>query len=238
MQTSDNKTLLIKYPTRQRPAKFMANLNAYIQKASAKHKLIFIISMDKDDISLNNPAIHKFLNSKNNEFVEIRYSYGESLGKIHAINRDIPDEPWDIIMSIADDMEPVDTNWDDIIVTDMLNNFSDLNGSLNYNNDPRLDDKGFTTLITLPIIGRKLYDKFGYIYHPSYKSEWCDNEQTLVFEQLKVLKHIDKRPIVHKWAENQDALMHRNMQIGFSFDKTTFEQRKANNFGLLIGASA
>jgi hypothetical protein len=70
------------------------------------------------------------------------------------------------------------------------------------------------------------------VYHPSYKSEWCDNEQTEVFETMGVLRHINTRPIIHKWAENQDDLMHRNMQVGQTFDKTLFLERKKNNFNL------
>ena len=201
--------ILLKYPTRNRPIKFMNNLNAYLDKASGKHKI-------KGDI-------------------DVIFSYGNSEGKIAAINREVPTTDWDIIISTADDMEPVEQGWDEIIVQDMIHEFPDLNGALNFNNDPRLEAKGregFKTLITLPVIGRKLYDRFGYIYHPAYKSEWCDNEQTEVFEELGVLRHIDRRPIVHRWAENQDALMQRNMQIGASVDREVYQHRKTINFNL------
>jgi hypothetical protein len=233
MQTSERKRILLKYPTRQRPAKFMANLTNYITKASGKHDILVVTTTDKDDVLMNNSLMHKFFSRFNKDGVEVRPSYGPSLGKIHAINRDIPDEPWDIIMSTADDMEPVEDGWDDIIVQDMMREFPNLDGCLNYNNDPRLEEKGpqgFHTLITLPVIGRKLYDRFGYIYHPDYKSEWCDNEQTEVFESLGVLRHIDRRPIVHKWSENQDALMQKNIQIGWGVDRETYAKRKATNF--------
>lgn len=235
MQTSERKTVLVKYPTRQRPSKFIRNLSAYIEKASGNHDLLFVVSMDENDVSMKNSIMNRFfeLSNEKRPFVKVKPFYGASQGKIHAINRDIPDEPWDIVMSIADDMEPVEDGWDDIIVQDMLREFPDLDGSLNYNNDPRLEEKGpqgFHTLITLPVIGRKLYDRFGYIYHPDYKSEWCDNEQTEVFESLSLLRHIDRRPIIHKWAENQDALMHRNMEIGWTVDRETYTRRKADGF--------
>jgi hypothetical protein len=236
MQHSDKKHIILKYPTRHRPMKFMENLNAYLKKISGKHKITVVITMDIDDSSMNNNPMRYYMNNKNTgEDISVTFSYGNSEGKIAAINRMVPTTDWDIILSTADDMVPVEDGWDDIIVQDMIREFPDLNGALNYNNDPRLEAKGaegFKTLITLPVIGRKLYDRFGYIYHPAYKSEWCDNEQTEVFEKLGVLRHIDRRPIVHKWAENQDALMQRNMQIGASVDCRTFEQRKAMNFEL------
>jgi hypothetical protein len=227
------KHILLKYPTRQRPEKFMSNLNSYLNKASGKHKITVIISMDTDDALLNNEHVRQFLESKNTDNVIVSFFYGESRGKIHAINRDIPNSSWDILISTADDMEPVENNWDDIIVNDMFSFFPDLKGSLNYDTDPRLDHKGpegYKTLITLPIIGRTLYNLFGYVYHPDYKSEWCDNEQTEVFESLGVLKHIKRRPIIHKWFENQDSLMARNMQIGSNYDKQMYMNRKSSGF--------
>ena len=225
--------IVLKYPTRQRPAKFMANLTNYITKSSGKHDLLVVVTMDKDDVLMNNTLMQRFFGRFNKDGLEVRTSYGPSLRKINAINRDIPNEPWDIVMSTADDMEPVEDGWDDIIVQDMMREFPDMSGCLNYNNDPRLEEKGpqgFHTLITLPVIGRKLYDRFGYIYHPDYKSEWCDNEQTEVFEKLGVLRHIDRRPIIHKWSENQDALMQRNMQVGWSMDRETYSKRKEKSF--------
>ena len=227
--------ILLKYPTRNRPIKFMNNLNAYLNKASGKHKITIVVTMDIDDSSMNNNPMRYFLTNKIKGDIDVIFSYGNSEGKIAAINREVPTTDWDIIISTADDMEPVEQGWDEIIVQDMIHEFPDLNGALNFNNDPRLEAKGtegFKTLITLPVIGRKLYDRFGYIYHPAYKSEWCDNEQTEVFEELGVLRHIDRRPIVHRWAENQDALMQRNMQIGASVDREVYQHRKTINFNL------
>jgi hypothetical protein len=201
--------------------------------ASEKHDLLVVVTMDDDDSEMNNDSSRDAFARLAEDGVEISYHYGPSNGKIAAINRDIPTGDWDIVVSTADDMEPVEDGWDDIIVQDMLRGFPNLDGALNYNNDPRLEDKGpdgYKTLITLPVIGRKLYDRFGYIYHPDYKSEWCDNEQTEVFESLGVLRHINRRPIVHKWAENQDALMRRNMQIGWGTDRQTYVRRKAAVF--------
>ena len=230
--------IILKYPTRHRPIKFMNNLDAYIAKASGKHKITVVVTMDIDDSSMNNNPLRYYMTNKIKGNIDVTFSYGNSEGKIAAINRGVPTTDWDIIISTADDMEPVEQGWDDIIVQDMLREFPNLDGALNYNNDPRLESKGsegFKTLITLPVIGRKLYDRFGYIYHPAYKSEWCDNEQTEVFEKLGVLRHIDRRPIVHKWAENQDALMQRNMQIGHSIDRDTYAKRKALGFDGVIG---
>lgn len=213
--------MIIKYPTRSRPEKFKKNLERYISTSSTQ--LTFIISMDLDDGSMNNNDIKSFLQSKNSERIILTYSYGESKGKIDAINRGIPKDGWSILVATADDMEP-SQDWDLEIIKDFNGDFFK---AINYNTDPRVAD--FKTLITLPIIGKKLYDHFGYIYHPAYKSELCDNEQTAVFERMNILTHIDKKIIEHKWHENQDELMRNNIIKGYT-DRSTFEQRKTAGF--------
>ena len=235
MLKNESKHLLLNWATRQRPGKFMKNLDAYLSMASGKHRITVVVSMDKDDLLCNNQHFRKFLDNKKSETVEVIYSYGESLGKIAAINRDIPATPWDILISTADDMEPAEQGWDDIIVQDMIREFPNMDGALNYNDDPRLvekDAEGYKTLITLPVIGRKLYDRFGYIYHPDYKSESCDDEQTIVFTRLSVLKHIDSRPIFHNFKPWHDELMIRNMHVGQTIDRKKFLERQEKNFDM------
>ena len=90
MLNNESKHLLLNWATRQRPGKFMKNLDAYLTMASGKHRITVVVSMDKDDLLCNNQHFRKFLDNKKSETVEVIYSYGESLGKIAAINRDIP----------------------------------------------------------------------------------------------------------------------------------------------------
>lgn len=236
-----NMHLLLKYPTRSRPLKFMNNLNAYLEKASGKHDITVMVTMDIDDSTMNNNPMRYYLTGKIGGRINVRFSYGESRGKIAAINRDVlMDIPWDVLVSTADDMEPQEKDWDDTILTDLIREFPDTNGSINYNTDPRLETtadgrpEGWKGLITLPVIGRKLYERFGYIYHPDYISESCDDEQTLVYTKLGVLRHIDRRPIFHNFVPWHDELMVRNMQIGQTVDRKKFMERKAINFGLPV----
>lgn len=97
--------ILLKYPTRNRPIKFMNNLNAYLDKASDKHKITIVVTMDIDDSSMNNNPMRYFLTNKIKGDIDVTFSYGNSEGKISAINRGVPTAEWDIIISTADDME-------------------------------------------------------------------------------------------------------------------------------------
>lgn len=220
--------ILINYPSRSRPHLFMSTIKNHIEKLSGKHDVIFLIKIDQEDISMNNQRILKYIDSLNSDKVKLFvHVLPDCKGKIDSINRYVSDYDWDLLFCTADDMTILEQNYDDIIANEISVNDSIC---LNYNCDDRLND--FKSLIIFPIITRKLYDKFGYLYNPEYISEWCDNEMTEVYSQLGYLKHIDKRIIHHKWRErNDDTLMSRNIERGLR-DKDVFAKRKITNFGL------
>ena len=75
----------------------------------------------------------------------------------------------------------------------MKQHFPDLDGCVHF-------DDGNTNgeLITFSILGKKLYDHFGYIYHPDYKSLYCDDEFTQEVRSMGKEKYIDKIIISHE----------------------------------------
>jgi hypothetical protein len=95
---------------------------------------------------------------------------------------------------------------------------------------------------TLCILGKKYYDRFGYIYHPSYKSFWCDNEFTDVANELGKQTFIDKVIIRHvhpDWIQRDAATakMYENIHKtgGNGVDETfiknlPFEQADARTY--------
>ena len=215
--------ILVNYPSRSRPHKFFKIITDYHTKSSGKHSIHYLIKIDSNDYSMNPDRIAAFCRKVGVDFTLLVLP--DCKGKIDAINRGVNLENHDFVVCIADDMNVEETGWDDILVRDFGGDYS---LSLNYNIDPRLGD--YKSLLVLPIIGKDLYNRFGYIYHPSYVSEFCDNEQTEVFEQLQKNKHIDRKVFYHDWDNNQDALMQRNIRIGHGIDKTTYEKRKSASF--------
>ena len=133
------------------------------------------MSCDSDDDSMTRTPVK-------DEFERImgrvnwhRIMYGESKTKIEACNANMNeiDYPWDIVMLVSDDMIPVVRGYDDVIRSHMMASFPDTNGILWFNDGHQKD-----ALNTLSIMGRKMYESFGYIYHPAYKSFYCDTEFT------------------------------------------------------------
>ena len=216
--------ILFKYPSRSRPNIFKRNIKSYISMLSGKHRYEFIVSMDNDERTMNNHNIKSFLNS----FPDVKYFYDNNKCKVQACNANIEKafEDWQILVLVSDDMVPQIQGYDDIIYQEFISHFPDFNGALFFP-DGRIDNG----LNTISIMGRKLYDHFGYIYHPSYISLWCDNEYTDVLKSMNKLPFINKVIIKHKWVgENCPDELHRKNESYYSRDEQNYKTRKANGF--------
>lgn len=218
---------LFKYPSRSRPNTFQKILDRYYNFLSGKHKYEFIVSLDEDDVTMNNNAMKDFLNKKDG----LSYYYGINKSKVQAINAnmDKAKSDWDILFLISDDMTPKVKGFDDIIAQNMSNFFPEKDGFLHYN-DGRVGKR----LATLTVMGRKMYDNWGYIYNPDYISLFCDNEQTDVAKSIKKYKYFDIVLAQHDWHggrndHSRDALYTRNESY-FGIDKKMYEKRKKYGF--------
>lgn len=178
--------ILFKYPTRDRPLKFSRCLTEYY-KLIADKNFRFVVTADNDDQSMNNPQLKAYLE----QIPQCEYFFGNNDSKISAINADIPEDDWDILVLVSDDMIPEVAGFDNIIREKMTEHYPDLDGVLWFFDGWRRD------LNTLCILGRKYYDRFGYIYHPAYKSFWCDAEFTEVAAKLGKQTFIDQVIIRH-----------------------------------------
>ena len=117
-------------------------------------------------------------------------------------------------------------HWD-VVIRDAFNNTLD---KVVHFNDGYTGQK----LMTLALMGKPYYDRFGYIYNPEYKSLWCDNEMMQVGKLLDRYEYRDEVLFRHVHYSNMkglemDNLMKRN-EAFYHIDKQTFERRRANNF--------
>ena len=218
--------LLIKIPTRSRPERFFKMLNIYYAKLSKTIPYAFLISCDTDDATMNNKTVIERLE----QYPHLSYHFGNSKTKVEAYNADMDKhDDWDIILVTSDDMEPIVQNYDVAIVQKMIEYFPDYDGVLNFS-----DGNAGPTLNTYPIIGKKYYDRFGYVYAPCYKSIWCDTELTMVSKILRREKIFNQCILRHNhpaWGLGQaDTLFHKNEADGRVSDQQTFLDRRKYNF--------
>lgn len=214
--------ILVKFPTRSRPEKFIYVLGKYISM-SMTGNVRYLVSIDKDDPTMTSDVVYK-ARGMGAEVIS-----GMSDCKIHACNRDMEQSgDWDILVLASDDMIPMKAGWDSYIRAAFGMYFPDTDGVVHFSD-------GHTQLNTQCILGRKYYERFGYIYHPAYKSLWCDNEFQQVAWILDKCVFVNETIIEHQHYSNgfgkRDALMMSTESL-YDIDKRTYDKRKMINFGL------
>lgn len=221
VEADDSMRLLIKYPSRSRPDRFIKTFELYKSMLSGRHDVSFLCSFDTDDETMNNPDMRNWVSTQG---ALVKAFWGESKSKIEAINADLEKaDDFDILLLASDDMIPEIRGYDDVIAEDMQTYYPYNNGVLHYN-DGRMGE----ALNTLCILGKSYFDYFGYIYNPEYISVYADNEFTDVSRKLNRATYIDNVIIRHVWTDiGFDALYSRNENHElYAKDRATYESRK------------
>jgi hypothetical protein len=218
--------ILLKCPTRSRPQKIISALNAYMRFANHPEHMGVAVSCDEDDVTMSRNLVHEELHRLLSKTAWHRIFMSQNKSKIEACNANMNEIEWnwDIVVLVSDDMLPQIQGYDDIIRSHMT---PDLDRILWFN-DGHQGDK----LNTLTIFGRAMYDRFGYLYHPEYKSLFCDTELTdLCRGELKSkCTYVDYCIIRHEhpgtgYAQNMDELYERNQKF-WNEDMYTYIRRK------------
>ena len=225
LEVMNNLKLLIKFPTRSRPEKFFSVLEKY-RTFQATDNVQYVVSCDIDDTTMNNENVIDKLTSYN----DLDFYFSKNTSKVQACNADLSNKSFDIILLASDDMIPVKYGYDAFIKNSMESLYPDLDGVLWFSD-------GFQgkNLNTLSILGKKYYNRFGYIYNPEYKSLYCDQEFTQVSLMLNKTTYIDTCIIKHEQYsiinEEPDELYVKNDSLQ-NIDLEVFKKRAARNFNL------
>lgn len=215
--------ILVKFPTRTRPYKFLTVLRKLVAFSNPEN-VKYLITIDDDDPTMRGDIV--FVCEKMCK--DIQFVSGKSNNKIHAVNRDMDQAgDWDILILMSDDMIPVKIGWDDIIIETMKREFPDGDGVLFF-------PDGYTELNTLCIMGRKYYERFGYIYHPSYHSLFCDNEFHEVADRLGKHYKDTQTLFKHEHPYNSQNVRHDNLyninNRWHKDDQKNYQNRKRQGF--------
>ena len=206
--------ILYNFATRSRPQKMLNTYNSVMKHS----KGIFCIKIDTDDaITLNSPQYAEIALKSN-----VAIKLGTSTSKIHAINRDISIDGWDVLVNISDDMV---FHTDHDIEADFKGNYDQ---AIHYP-----DGHVNNLLMTMSVIGKDYYNRFGYVYHPSYVSLWCDNEAQDVAQALNRYQYINKHFFTHHhpaWTKEQRDDLGKQCDRWYRADEKMYLHRKALKF--------
>jgi len=217
--------LVIKFPTRGRSNKFLNVLRKYVEFLDDKTTEI-IVSCDNDDEDMNQPHVKEVLDTYNN----VKVYYGDNKTKIEAVNANVENIDFDILLLASDDMIPVKKGYDSIIKNNMKKYYPDTDGILWFN-----DGYQGKKLNTLSILGKKYYDRFKYIYNPNYISVWCDNEFMTVGDILGKQTYFDDVIIQHQhpdWGYGVRDQIHSLNMKNERHDRELYNKRKMINFDI------
>lgn len=212
---------LINFASRSRPALFhkcMDNLRQCFTNYNV------VLKVDRND-----PTLREYLSKA---YPEIILQLGHSDSKVHAINRDIPDCDWYILVNTSDDIIWKEGAGEQIkreIGNDTFLHFPEVYVDSQVN-------KGKDNISVVSIMDWSYYTRFGYIYHPDYKSLWCDNEATEVARRLGRYKFVNKYIFEHMHPAAGKAVKDEQYRYTESFssaDKQTFLKRQKVNFGII-----
>ena len=217
------KKFLFKFPSRGRPEKFKYTLTEHLKHLSNENEYKFIFTFDENDLTMNNQEIVDFIEELN---INHKIFYGNSQNKIEAINADLENETdFDVLMLIADDMYPNSFNYDKIIEEVIVNSDLGLDIVIHFNTA-----RWANILDIWCVMGRTYYERFKYIYHPDYKSIFCDNEYTEVATFLNKRVFSEHSPFHHENISGDDTEV-KNWQFNHE-DWVTYEERKKLNYNL------
>lgn len=217
--------ILIKFPSRGRPVQFKNVFKKYVSNLSGKHDVKFVFTFDNDDAEMNNPEIISYLN---NLKLNLEYYFGNNSNKIEAINANMENQVFDILILASDDMVPCIQNYDDEIVKKFESSGLGLDCII-HTHTARWSD----ILDINCIMGRDYYKRFNYIYYPEYKSIFADNEYTDVSKMLKRNVFTPNFcPFRHEW-KGGDKTEIKNHNFNHE-DYKVFELRKKINYGIVL----
>lgn len=220
---------LFKFPSRGRPERFFMSLDSIVMNISDEDYYHVSATLDIDDLSMNDT---KVLN-KIKEYKHVSIEWGTSKSKIDAINRSMPNIPFDILICVSDDTLFNIYGFDTMVGIDMLNWFPNMDGLLHY---PDQDAKEY--LATLYVAGRKWWEfRNKNIYHSSYKSLWCDNEEMKVAQLCGKYKYCGYQINLHlnpAYGHLLKDAMFLEQQGHWEVDERNFHEREARNFDLKL----
>ena len=224
--SSSDAVILFKYPSRGRPDRFFRSLDSIVNNLANTACYHVACTLDTDDEEMNNTQVRERIAKYENVSVQ----WGLSESKIHAVNRDFPDLAWDIIINMSDDMVFTRKGFDNHIRNEMQAAFPANDGLLHFP-----DNDAGARLATLYIAGKGFYDRFGYIYHPGFKSLWCDNLVQEIAQALGKYHLLDYGINQHlnpAYGHAPKDPMFVRQQKDWNHDKNLYLQIKARGYDL------
>jgi hypothetical protein len=190
------------HPSRSRPNKSLTTTSQWLSRAGVDVELI--VSIDDND-----PLRHDYLKQYTGiDPFRIKVISNNNHSAVEAINNAAKESKGDILIVVSDDTDCPD-NWGKLIL-------NAVQGREDY--VLRVDDGIQDWIVTMPVMDRVYYNRFGYVYYPEFSHMFCD---TFLTHQADALGKIIWR--------NDIVFTHLHYSVRKS-DKDEVSKRADNTF--------
>lgn len=208
------------HPSRHRPSWCFDTMEKWLSR-STFNDLEYIISLDYDD---------EMLTYYKQEYLDhardIKMLYAENKCCVDAVNYAAKYAVGDILIVVSDDFNDPPQDWDRFILEAVKEKTDWI---------LKTQDGQQPWIITLPIMDRIYYNRFGYIYHPEYEHMYADTDMTSVAEYLG-LKITSNLRIPHNHysvtGKVDDVTIKANATYPHGY--LVYKKRFLENFGIPI----
>lgn len=184
------------HPSRKRPKRSFETVDCWLNSAVSKD-IEVIISIDETETYKD--RYWQYYGSKSNCRLIVR----DNRCAVDAINNAAKEATGDILIVVSDDTD-CKYKWDQDII-------QATHGKEDF--VLKVYDGIQNWMVTMPVMDRKYYERFGYIYYPEFKHMFCD---TFLTHQADALKKIIWR--------NDITIRHNHYSVTKSQkDETTFK---------------
>lgn len=214
-----NMRISIIHPSRGRAKQAFETAKRWIDNSVNVH-FEYILSLDYDDDQLS--EYKTLFGSHSNDFLLLIDDNRQSA--IEAINWGAQKATGDLIIVISDDFDcPI--RWDELLK-------KEVSGKSDF--VLKTQDGIQKTLVTLPIVDRVWYERYGYIYHPDYRHMYADQELTSVAIMTGRFLQSDLIfPHLHYTVgKSQRDYINEKNDSTYAQGNEVLIQHRANNFGI------
>lgn len=205
------------HPSRSRPEMAKQTISKWVNRADNAFE--YILMHDSDERKL-----YETINSEFGYPTVMVYTR-DNKSAIEAINIGAKFAHGDILIIVSDDTDCPE-HWDTLLL-ESLKDKSDY--------IVKTQDGLQKTLITMPIMDRAYYNRFGYIYHPDYLHMHCDEEMTIVGHMLDRVITLDLLFQHNHYTTGKmqmDAINVKNNST-WAHGQCTLDRRAKDNFGIV-----
>lgn len=184
----------------------------YLEDMNPYDSISILNDLNSNIADKDNTKIY-FMSQNDFDFSPHTFSYFEERNMAKMINYNLDQLDWDIFLPILRPCITTTKGFDVFIKEIYKQKFPNLDGVL------WLNDNMQTEINTIPVIGKRYYDNFGYIYNPAYAKKNFELEFTEVMKLTKQYFYVDN-------------IYFKYLKIKLD-DDHIYNMRKKFNFGLI-----